>query len=393
VRRPALTVASPALQIAGPGGACAPATIAGPGSACAPATIAGTRTEELQVRHVTVALVRRSAAALMALAAVALLLLGAAAPASAAGTSGPSVRVIGTAAPSAAGSLAAAKAGQVVDIALSGFGPRTAVLVSIGPAALPRLVTTDTRGAATAVAIVPKLPTDDYLVTAASRGASASVPLRVVTKGGGAPLQWIAPVTSSRSSGARTSSVVARAATAAKLAAAPQSAATTAPSAVPPSIAAADSSQAALPVTSLAALPASATSTPVGGWVGLAALLALAVGGSLAAVAWGLRRDAEVEPLGRHAPGHAASGTAPLDQAREAAALVLDKARETAALALREGRETAGRLAVVARRHAATVGPQARAAWTELSARATELREARTAFDDDAPVGRHGHSA
>jgi hypothetical protein len=375
VRRPAFTVPSPVLHVAASG------------SACARATIAATRTEELQVSQEIAALMRWSAAALAALAAAALVLLGAAAPASATGTSGPSVRVIGTAAPSAAGSLAAAKAGQVVDIRLSGFGPRTAVLVSIGPAALPRLVTTDSGGGATAVAIVPKLPTDDYLVTAASRGATASVPLRVVTKSGAAPLQWIAPVSSSLSSGARTTSVVARTATTSKRPAAATVGTPSAPTSVPPSIAAADRSEAALPVTSLAALPASATSTPVGGWLGLGALLALAVGGSFAALVWGLRRDAEVEPLGRHAPGHAATAGAPLDQARETIAVVLDQTREAALVVLGRARETS-------RRVAATVGPRVREAWTELSTRAAELRAARTASDDeDVPVGRHGRPA
>jgi hypothetical protein len=271
------------------------------------------RTEELDVRHRLTALARGCVAVLVAV----LGLLGlAVAPASAATALTPTVRLSAAgASPMAAASLPGAKVGQVVDVRLAGFGAGVPVLVSIGPVALPRFVVTDKNGAGHAVAVIPKLPTDTYLVTAASRSATASVVLRVTAVGkatsGTTVVRWYAPV--SASTVRRTSTTPPQAAA---VAASPSKAASTAaPSAATASrTASATGSSSApgassaehpltsnLPATTLAALPASAISTPASGWLGLGSLLALALGGSVAALAWGLRRGAEVEPLGRHA--------------------------------------------------------------------------------------------
>ena len=263
------------------------------------------------MRHRLTALTSACVAVLVA--ALCLLVL-AASPASAALT--PTIRISAAgASPKAAASLPDARVGQVVDVRLTGFGAGVQVLVSIGPAALPRLVVTDKLGAGHAVAVVPKLPTDNYLVTAASRSATASVPLHVTSVGkvttGSTVVRWYAPVSASTVRRAGTS--LPSAATVAASAKKASSAKAANPTAIAGTTSATGSSTAPgassaprnlasdLSAAALAALPASTTSTPARGWLGLGSLLALALGGSVAALAWGLRRGAEVEPLGRHA--------------------------------------------------------------------------------------------
>lgn len=317
-------------------------------------------------------------------------------PASAAApVTGPTIEVLGSAATSttAVRALTAAKAGQVVDIRLLGFAPRTAVLVSIGPAALPHLVATDAHGTAVAAAVVPKLPTDDYLVTAASRGGSASVPLHVTTgsKVRGPTVTWIsslgaaAPGAATRK--ATTKAAGTKPATRAAATPAASAAASSGPQPVPPA-----------PLTSLAALPTAATASPVGGWLALAALLTLAVGGTFAALGQGLRPAPEPEIVGRHAP---APSPSPFAEALSAASTTVTDLVSSA-------RRTAGPAAAAARRRAITAvaaarsssGPAAAAARRQaLAARATvasrsaDLRrrlDERRADGADEPVGRHG---
>ena len=301
--------------------------VAASASARAGDTLRRPRTEENDVRHRLTALTSACVAVLVAVLGGLVL---AASPASAAAALTPTIRISAAGAtPKAAASLPEARVGQVVDVRLAGFGPGAQVLVSIGPAALPRLVITDKLGAGHAVAVVPKLPTDSYLVTAASRSATASVPLHVTAVGkvstGSTVVRWYAPV--SASTVRRVGTSLPSAATVAASAKKASSAKAASPAATARTSSAAGSSTAPgassaprnlasdLSAAALAALPASATSTPPRGWLGLGSLLALALGGSVAALAWGLRRSAEVESLGRHA--YVGTHSAPPPDVRE----------------------------------------------------------------------------